>query len=650
MTYYKLCAGAACAMILVPSAGLANSVKKPISDTATPVRVLSDAEIRRLPSDEDDIIVTASGFRQPIDESGNAITVITRDDLETKQIAILSDILREVPSISIASNGGVGQVSSAFIRGGNSSQTLVLIDGVRLNDPSSPNGAFNFGNLLTGNIGRVEILRGPNSVIWGSQAIGGVINLTTATPTSGFEGQLSAEYGSLDAVNVTGNIAGTSGIISGSIGGGYYRSDGISSLEAGTERDGYENFSANGKLEIALADNISIDLRGYYNRGTVEFDDPFAFAPIFDTFPTARTEQFVGYVGVNADFLDERFRNRIAYTRTDIDRFGEEPGALTFNDNRLRGSIDRFEYHGSLDVAGDIATLVFGLEHERTQASTFFPAGGATAPSIANSNVTSGFGQIILRPASGLTLTGGVRYDDYSLFGGQTTFGGNAAYTPNDGQTVLRATYAEGFRAPTLTESATVFFGNPALTPETNRNFDVGIEHSLLNRAITARATYFNRRSNDQITFSFATFLSENIERVRAEGLELELEIRPTDNFTVKGFYALVDTENRSVGPQFGNRLARRPLDSASISADWSSDTGLSVGGTINLVGDSFDDNGNFTRLDGFILGSVRAAYRLSDNFEAFGRIENLFDSNYQTAARFGTQGRAGYVGVRTNF
>ena len=594
-----------------------------------------------------DIIVTASGFEQPIDESGNAITLITRDELEQKQVAILSDIFREIPSISVASNGGVGQVSSAFIRGGNSAQSLVLIDGVRINDPSSPNGAVNFGNLLVGNIDQIEVLRGPNSVIWGSQAIGGVIALTSAKPTSRFEGRASIEYGSLDTVNANGNVAGTSGILSGSIGGGYFRSNGISARAGGTEADGFENVSANGKLGIALSDTISIDLRSFYTRGIVEFDDPFAAN--LDTLPETRNEQFVGYVGVKAGFLDGRFRNRLAYTRTDIDRFGEEPGGVTFNDNRLVGTIDRFEYHGSLDLSDNLATLAFGGEYEETKASSFFPLIDS-APSEAQYNVASLFGQLILRPVAGLTLTGGLRHDDYSTFGGQTTFGGNAAYSLNDGNTVFRATYAEGFRAPTLTESAPIFFGNVALNPETSRNFDVGLEHNFLDSAVTARATYFNERSNNQINFSFDTLQSENVERFKSEGLEIELAVRPTNNFSISGYYAFVDAKNRSAGAQFGNRLARRPVDSASLSADWANDAGFSLGATINIVGDSFDDNGNSQRLDGFVLGSVRAAYRFSEKLEAFGRIENAFDSDYQTAFGFGTQGRAGYVGIRTKF
>jgi len=604
---------------------------------------------------EDDIVVTASGFRQPAEETGQAITVIGAEELRAKQITVVRDILRDVPSVSAARNGGVGGTTGVFIRGASSSQTLVLIDGVRINDPSTPNGLFDFGTLLTGNIDRIEVLRGPNSVIWGSQAIGGVINIRNAAPTESFSGNALAEYGSFDTARAQANIAGTSGILSGSIGGGYYRTDGISAFVDGDERDGFENYSANGKLEIAFTDNVSLDLRGFYNNGTVEydvnvFDQNFNSAPDPNSLPETRTEQFIGYVGVNLTSADGRFRNRIAYTRTEVDRKGSEPGGVTFADNRLIGKIDRAEYHGAFDIAGNLATLVFGAEYEKTSASTFFPAGFSPDPTQADSEVASGFGQLILRPATGLTLTGGVRYDDYSLYGGETTFGGNAAYTPNDGDTVLRATYAEGFRAPTLTESIPAFFGNPAVRPETARSFDAGIEHSFLDGRANVRATYFNRKSSDQITFNFATFLSENIERVKAEGFEFELALRPTDTLTIAGFYALVDAENRSPGAQFGNRLARRPVDTASLSVDWETPLNLRIGSTINLVGDSFDDANNARPLDGFVLANFRAAMPIGDRFEVYGRIENLFDSNYATAAGFNSLGRAGYAGIRARF
>ncbi len=596
--------------------------------------------------DANEIVVTASGFEQPKDETGQAITVIDEEELRQKQIAVVSDVLREVPSIAQGRNGGIGATTGVFIRGANSSQTLVLIDGVRINDPSTPNGLFDFGTLLTGNIDRVEILRGPNSVIWGSQAIGGVINIRNAAPTDALSANARAEYGSFGTIQAQANIAGTSGIFSGSFGGGYYHTDGINAVTNGSEKDSFENYSLNSKLKIALSDAIAIDLRSFYNNGAVEFDN--GFPRDGDTAPETETQQFIGYVGINADFLDGRFRNRIAFTRTETTRDGRDPTPFSFDDNEIEGTIDRAEYHGSIDIAGDLATLAFGLEYEKTALDSSVPARGlfGTADIRGKSEVISGFGQVILRPAAGLTLTGGIRHDDYDRYGNATTFGANAAYTPNGGQTVLRATYAEGFRAPTLSEAIPLFFGaNPDLVPETSRSFDVGIEHSFIDSKATARLTYFNRRSNNEIISNPDNgFTSENIARVNAQGAEFELDIRPTDDLTVSGFYAWVESQDRSTGEQ----LLRRPTNSAGFAADWQAPFGLKLGSTISIVGDSNDFGG--VELDGFILAAFRAAMPIGNGFELYGRINNAFDSDYETAAGFNSHGRAGYAGIRARF
>jgi vitamin B12 transporter len=598
-------------------------------------------------AEDKEIVVTASGFEQPREETGQAITVIDEDMLDRSQASAISDVLRTVPGVRVVRNGGVGGVTSAFVRGGEASQTLVLIDGVRINDPSSPNAAFDFGSLLTGNIDRVEILRGPNSVIWGSQAIGGVVNIRTEVPTNGLSVKARGEYGYRDTTNLSANLSGAIGIFSGSIGGSYFHTDGISALAAGTERDGYRNHAANGKLTVALTDAISLDLRAYYNKGLVEFDDPFGATP--DTFPETENEQFVGYVGLNASLAGGRFRNRIAYTRTDLSRDGTEEGVpFSFNVNEFRGKIDRFEYHGAFDVT-DALTLAFGVEHERTFASTFFPANGTPEPDRAKYKVTSVFGQAIIRPMDGLTIAGGIRHDDYNIYGGETTFGANLAYTPNDGRTVLRGTYAEGFRAPTLTESV-LPFGNPALKPETAKSYDIGVEHSFIDGAVTAGATYFYRKSNDQITFSFATFQSENIARVRSEGLELSLDIRPTGTLRVIAGYSLVDARDRSPGATFGNRLARRAKDSANVSIDWQLPWGLSLGSSILIAGDSFDNLSNTVRLDGHQVVALRASVPVAGRFEIFGRVENAFDEKYQTVSGYNSYGRAAYAGLRARF
>lgn len=594
-----------------------------------------------LAQDEDaDIVVTASGIAQPRDESGQAISIIDTARLDTLQSATITDALRTLPGVAVAQRGPVGSQTSVFLRGGNSAQTLVLVDGVRINDPSSPNGAFDFGALQTGNFGRIELLRGANSVIWGSQAIGGVISLTSLAPTDALSVRATAEGGSGSTLRTSASLGGTSGALSGSVGGGYYHTSGISALTGGTERDGYDAYSANGRLDIALGDNAGIDLRGFYNRGHVEYDSPFGAGA--NALPESRNRQFVGYIGAHATLFDGALVNRIAFTRTDIDRLGTDPVAFSFNNFDISGSIDRYTYQGELR-ASEAVTLVFGAEHEETRTSTSFEG---AVPDLADNRVTGGYAQLIVRPLPGLTLTGGVRHDDYSDYGGQTTFAANAAFAPNGGATLLRASYAEGFRAPTLSEGQPPF-GNPALRPETAENIDIGIEQRLLDDRAIIGVTWFRRTSDDLIAFSFATFQSENIDRARASGVEVELALRPTDRVDVRASWSRIDAINRSPGAAFGNRLALRPQDSVTLTADWATPWRVKLGTTVNLVGDSFDDAANTVPLDGYALVALRAALTLGAGLEAFARVENLFDANYVTVAGYSTYGRGAFAGVR---
>jgi vitamin B12 transporter len=592
---------------------------------------------------EDDIVVTASGFAQPRSETGQAIDIVDRDRLDQLQSATIADALKTVPGVSIATRGGLGSQSSAFIRGGSSAQTLVLIDGVRINDLSSPNGAFDFGALMTGNIGRVEILRGPNSIIWGSQAIGGVVNVQSIAPVDGFGARMGAEYGGYDTQRVNANIAGSSGALEGSIGGSFVHSDGISALAGGTERDGYDNLTGNARLKVNLHDGFSLDLRSYYNRATVAYDPVFGVGA--NGLPVSRNRQFVGYVGANFDLLDGRLQNRIAYTRTDIKRIGTDPVVFSFNNFNVRGTIDRAEYHAAFDL-NDALTLVAGAEYERSFASTSFEG---AAPDIARNQMGSGFGQMILRPLTGLTLTAGMRHDAFDDYGGHTTFGGNAAFTPNDGRTMFRATYGEGFRAPTLTEGQPPY-GNTDLKPETARNFDLGVEHQFLGNKAQIFATYFNRRSNDLIAFSSVTGQSENIEKVTAKGLEAGVTLSPFDNLNIQASYTLVDAINRSAGANFGKRQTLRPQHNASLTADWQTPFGLSIGSSVYWVGDSFDDAANNVRLNGYALFGLRASMPLTDTLELYSRIENLFDANYTVVAGYNSFGRNATMGVRAKF
>ncbi|GAO38343.1 vitamin B12 transporter BtuB [Sphingomonas changbaiensis NBRC 104936] len=599
----------------------------------------------------DEIVVTASRAPQSAAETGQAVTVLDRDLIEQRQAVIVSDLLAQTPGVAVSRNGGVGGFTGLRIRGAEAEQTLVLIDGVKVNDPSSPGGGFDFANLLADNIARIEVLRGPNSVPWGSQAIGGVVNIITARPTAEPTLTARAEGGSFGTAQAVANGSFTAGPVAASLGGGYFTTDGISAARAGTERDGYERYAANGRIEVALSDSIAIDLRGYFDHGRTELDGfpppSFTFA---DTPEFSTIQELFGYAGVRATFLDGRFVNRAAFTIGDVNRdnFAAPGSAPSFI---ARGRVERFEYQGDLK-ATDWARIVFGAESERSR------FGDGT--SVFRTGIDSGWGELIVKPVAPLTLTGGVRHDDHRDFGGHTSFGGNAAL--GLGHTVVRASYAEGFKAPTLFQLRSDF-GNPALRPETARSIDVGVEQRLIGGALSGSLTWFHRRTRNQIDFTpcrtdiaicadgarpFGTY--DNIARARASGVEAALDLRPTDTLRINASYTYVDAENRTPGsPDFGTTLLRRPKSSVALNADWRAPVGLSLGGTLRQVSDSIDRDafGTRVRLDGYVLADLRVSYPVSDRLEIYGRVENLFDARYETVLDYNTAGRAAYAGVR---
>lgn len=596
-----------------------------------------------------EITVVANGSEQRPYKVGQAVTLIKREEIEQKQFQTVSDLLATTQGVTVTRNGGIGQTTAVRIRGAEGDQTLTLIDGVRVNDPSSPGGAFDFANLLSGNIERIEILRGPNSVPWGSQALGGVVNIVTAQPEGDFSGSARAEYGFKNSKQFVGQIGGAAGVVTASLGGGYFEDDGISAFSGGTERDGYRQYGANGRIGVEISEDITLDFRGYYANSRVAYDgfqSSFPFGQT-DTNEFGKTQELFGYAGLNATLFDGVLKNRLSFTISDINRDNFDPGFGTAPSFFGRGRVERIEYQGDARISDNIRS-VFGVEHESSRFTDGF--------SPASTNLNSIYAQLILDPTNRLTISGGARLDDHKNYGTKATFSANAAWRPFDG-TIIRASFGEGFKAPTLFQLFSDF-GNPALKPETARSYDVGIEQSLINGTLKLGATLFVRDTNNQIDFascfgSTAPICAtrpdgyyDNIARTRAQGVEAFVEMRPTSDLTLSANYSLIDAKNRAT-----NRvLLRRPKHSVNAAIDWSARDWLKVGASIQTVSDSVDGFGGSRRLDGYTLVALRAAVPIGEALEIYGRIENLFDARYATVAGFGTYGRNAHVGVRAKF
>ena len=591
------------------------------------------------PIPEEQITVTATGSRSEVEDTGQAVTVIGREEIEQVQGPDLTRVLERAPGVAFSRNGGVGAFTGVRVRGAEAEQLLVLIDGVRVADPASPSGGFDFGNLLAGNIDKIDLLRGSNSTIWGSDAIGGVMAVTTRDETGV---QASAEYGSRDTFfgSATGGIE-TDAFYAG-LSGSYLTTDGFSAAASGTEPDGFEQWALAGRTAVYLSERVTLFARGRYAEGNLDIDG-FANAPPFGLIDTAEFQETTQYsAAVGGSFDNGPLYLTALYSFADTERANFNPAFGTAPGFASDGHSDRVELRGEWRPIGPLI-VNFGGEGEWTSFETNFTSRQDTRIIGAYTQLGIEFGP--------LSAHVGARHDDHRDFGGATSFGADISYEVAD-DVRLRASVGEGFKAPSLFQLFSDF-GNAALVPEQSTSYDVGIAWNNRNDLFYAGATLFQRESENQIEFvslpapPFGIY--QNVGRVRTQGLEIELGANPSDRFSVRAAYAYVDAKNRTPGSaNEGNVLARRPKHALTFSADWETPlAGFTIGGDIRMVGDSFDDAGNFTRLDGYALVTLRASLPVGEHVELFGRVENLLDKDYQTAAGYGTPGRGAFIGAR---
>ena len=613
------------------------------------------------------VVVTANRSPTPADQVGQSFTVLTAPQIRADQETTVSDILDRTPGVTVSRNGGPGGTTSLYIRGAESDQTVVLIDGVKVNDPSDPGAGYDFSTLLVGDASRLEVLRGPQSTLYGSEAIGGVVNVVTAEATKPLQGEVQAEGGSYGTAYVRGAIGGKEDHYDWRVGAYYDATDGVSSFDrafGGKEDDGFHSAGVSARFRYDLTSNLQFDQRAYYTASRAEFDG-------FDT-PTGafgddaefgRTQQFVDYTGLNLSLFDGRLQNRLAYEYNGLDRRNEDPDQVgtkfTFLD---MGRADTIDYEGTYAIARGW-TLVFGAQDERSTINTFSPLFDP-APTKANVSIDSGYGQLSGEVLRGLTVTGGVRLDEHSTFGDHVTGQGSAAYRLNGGNTILRASFGQGFKAPSLYQLYSQY-GNLGLKPEEANGWDAGVEQHFLADRLVLQASYFGRETKNLIQFvnCFGVDTAEcaphqaaggfykNVAKSDAEGVELQGDVKVTQAFDVSANYTYDDAEDRSPDSLTrGAQLARRPKNTANLTATYVWPVKLKTAIAVRYAGQSFDDDADTIKLHGYTLVDLRASYPLRDNVEIYARVENVGETRYETTYQYGTLGRAGYAGVRLDF
>lgn len=587
-------------------------------------------------STSDEVIVTASRIAETADETLAPVSVITREEIERRQIRSVPDALRRVPGLTLTNNGGVGKATSVFLRGAESDHVLVLINGVKVG--SATLGTFNFESLSIDDVERIEVVRGPRSHLYGSEALGGIIQIFTRKPTETTRAHASVGYGSNDTMEGTAGFSGRASGIGFSASTNYIRTDGINSCGNGTtvpgggcfanqpDKDGFERSSVTGALDYAFSNGIKMEATGLYATSENEYDGS-----------TSNESEAVNYVlGLRAlasptDFWDVTVA--AGHTVDDADNFLDGTYESTFETER-----------NSLSLQNDL----YLLEDQVTTLGADFQrdlVGGSTDYVEDSRDNTGVFAQHRAEFGRHTVQLSG-RVDENEQFGGHLTGGAAYGYRITDN---LRATasYGTAFKAPSFNDLYYPGFGNEDLEPERSESAEIGLAAKV--GGFELGANLFHTEIDDLIAYDSSIFAPANVDKARITGLELTAS-GEVAGFLLSAGATFLDPVNASGGANDGNQLPRRAEQVYTLSVDRElGGLGLglgefAVGGDVHHESERYDNLANTTKLDAYTTLDLRASWEATENWGVDVKLSNLFDEDYKTAAYYNQQGRAFFL------
>ncbi len=596
-----------------------------------------------------ELVVTATRVSIPAEQSGSAITVVTGQDLEQRQIRVVADALRDVPGAAVSRSGGPGALTEVYLRGAESNQTLVLVDGVEVNHPDG--GAFDFNSLLDLEVERIEVLRGPQSVLWGSSAIGGVINIVTRRAERPLQASARLEAGSFATWQAAGSVGGRGERHDALLSGAWFDTNGWSAgsdWRGNGEDDGTTIGSLQFKGSVRPRDDLELSLIERYTHNRSDFD---AFVggdrrPVLDSDDRADNRQNLLRLQGRLSLFGGAWEHLLGAARYDLDSKTETAGVETFDSTSHSNQID-YQSNYFLSAPGTEHTLTFLVKDEQDEArNTYFASN-----SIRNTGVALHYGFGL---EERLFLTAGARHDFNDRFDDADTYRLTAAYLWPDLGARLHASYGTAVKNPTLTELfgfSGDFQGNPDLRPEESRGFDIGWEQALFDRRLRLDVTGFDNRIDNIIVGAGRTVVNLPGES-RARGVEVSASAELTPDLSGTLAYTYTDAQD------FQDRdLPRRPRHLASLNLNYrASDRAhldLAVRHSGSVTDTAFDPE-TFAaypvKLDGYTLVNLAARYRVDDRWQVYGRIENLFDERHEAVLGYSGVERGIYLGARYQF
>jgi vitamin B12 transporter len=599
------------------------------------------------------VVVVATRVPTPAIEIASSVTVITGQDIESKQQRTVPDILRDVPGLNIVQTGGLGGTSSVFMRGTNSNHTKVLIDGIDASDPTSPDGSFDFAHLLTSDIDRIEVLRGPQSGLYGSDAIGGVINIITKKGAGAAKLVGSVEGGSFGTFNQVGSASGSIQRFNYAVMVTHLHASDtpvtpLDLLPPDRKRidDDYDNKTYSTKLGADITDNVDLGLAVHYVDTVLRFTgDDFS---VFPSVPAAEqsqsnTRQLFSRGTAHQVLFDGIFDQTFGLGFTDYRRRDISPGTEpSFN----RGDRVKLDWQGHIKAApGEIVTL--GAEHQLDEIRD--------SPLSAQTATNAGLIQLQSAVAGRFFNTISLRYDDNDRFGRAATYRVAPAWLIPETDTKIKGSVGTGFKAPSLEQlfvsfPAFNFFANPNLKPEKSLGYDLGFEQLLAAGRVQVGATYFHNDITSLIAPNDTSTTNINIAKATTYGAESFVAYKPIDRLTLRGDY----TYTIATDDIAHDELLRRPKHKASATVAWRATNALFLSATTIHVGSWIDGNRDFSiprlKAGRYTLVNLAGSYELRRGVQAFARIDNLLDRRYEDPTGFQRPGFGVFAGLKVAF
>jgi len=585
----------------------------------------------------DEIVVTANRVPVPLREIGTSVSVMDEFEIDAHGNLAVTDLLRQMPAVSVSSNGGIGKITAVRVRGEEGFRTLTYLDGMRLQDPSAPQLITDFSQLLSDGIGRIEVLRGPQGLAYGADA-GGVINMNTRSVSDGFSMNLDGQTGEFGTNQLAGNIAGRSDNLDYFVSVTDYESDGFNTQTADTvlmDDDGYENTTIHARAGFQINEAWRVEAVHRDIDGANEFDGCFDSAT-FATVHACSNDYDLSASRVALEYDGEAYTHSLAYMSTESDRQSYTAGVPSFGS---LGEQNRLEYIGSATALPGF-DLVFGADqHEDVSNSR-------------SRDNTGLFVEYLSDFSDSLFLTAGLRHDDNDDFGSNTSYRVSGAYLLDmaSGTVKLKGALGTGFRAPSPFEveynsgpSAFPPASNVNLLQEESEGWEAGLEY--LRGDVRLEAVYFDQEVENAIFFDLAAFSGylQDVGTSNSRGVELTAEVPLGERLRFNGNY----THNATERPDGTQRL-RRPENQLNLGLLYTDISGrYNLNAFYRYQSDAID---SASPLEDFGVLDITASYQISANLRIYGRLENALDDDYQELIGFNTPGRAVYGGIKLRF